>query len=55
MWQLTQVTLPPPFDKADIGLCLRSQIRSAVFPKFRGSPMKEARIYELEEHRYQVQ
>ena len=46
--KLTQVTLPPPFDKADIGLCLRSQIRSAVFPKFRGSPMKLDYVYQVQ-------
>lgn len=46
--KLTQVTLPSPFDKADIGLCLRSQIRSAVFPKFRGEPMKLDYVYQVQ-------
>lgn len=38
--KLTQVQLPVLFDKADIGICLRSQIKSARFPKFRGQPMR---------------
>jgi hypothetical protein len=46
--KLTQIGLPPPFDKADIGLCLKSQIRSAVFPKFRGSPMKLEYVYQVQ-------
>jgi len=46
--RLTQVQLPSPFDKADIGICLRSQLRSAVFPKFRGSPMKLDYVYQVQ-------
>lgn len=46
--RLTQIALSPPFDKADIGLCLRAQIRTAVFPKFRGSPMKFEYIYQVQ-------
>lgn len=38
--KITQMTLPPPYDKAPIGVCIRSQIRTAVFPKFRGEPMR---------------
>jgi hypothetical protein len=38
--KITQMTLPPPYDKAPIGVCMRSQIRTAVFPKFRGEPMR---------------
>ncbi len=46
--KLTQVTLPSPFDKADIGVCLRSQLKSAVFPKFRGNPMKLEYVYQVQ-------
>jgi hypothetical protein len=46
--KLTQITLPSPFDKADIAVCLRSQLRSAVFPKFRGSPMKLDYVYQVQ-------
>lgn len=46
--KLTQVQLPSPFDKADIAVCLRSQLKSAVFPKFRGSPMKFEYVYQVQ-------
>lgn len=38
--KLTNIVLAPPFDKAEIGMCLRVQIKSATFPRFRGDPMK---------------
>jgi hypothetical protein len=38
--KLTQVNLLPPYDKADIGLCIKAQIKTAVFPRFRGEAMK---------------
>ena len=38
--KLTQVILAPPFDKAAIGLCIKAQIKTAVFPHFRGDAMK---------------
>lgn len=38
--KLTGVVLQPPFDKAEIGICIRSQIKSATFPRFRGEPMR---------------
>ncbi|MFO0573567.1 MAG: hypothetical protein U1A78_06195 [Polyangia bacterium] len=46
--KLTGLQLPPPFDKADIGVCLRSQLKSAVFPKFRGSPMNVEYVYQVQ-------
>lgn len=38
--KIAQITLAPPFDKSAIGVCIRSQIKSAVFPKFHGEPMR---------------
>ncbi len=38
--KFTQIILAPPFDKAAIGLCIKSQIKTASFPRFRGEPMK---------------
>ena len=46
--KLTSINLASPFDKADIGVCLRSQLRSSVFPKFRGSPMKFDYVYQVQ-------
>jgi hypothetical protein len=46
--KLTGLVLPPPFDKADIGVCLRSQLKSAVFPKFRGGPMNVEYVYQVQ-------
>jgi hypothetical protein len=45
--KLTTITLSTPFDKADIGVCMRSQLKSAVFPKFRGSPMNVDYVYQV--------
>jgi hypothetical protein len=45
--KLTAITLAPPFDKADIGVCMRSQLKGTVFPKFRGSPMNVDYIYQV--------
>ncbi|MDW8283041.1 MAG: hypothetical protein RMK29_15095 [Myxococcales bacterium] len=38
--KLTHIGLSPPFDKAAIGVCIRSQIKTATFPRFRGEPMR---------------
>lgn len=46
--KLTGVVLPSPFDKADIGVCMRSQLKRAVFPKFRGSPMNIEYVYQVQ-------
>lgn len=46
--KLTGVVLPSPFDKADIGVCMRSQLKRAVFPKFRGSPMNVEYVYQVQ-------
>ena len=46
--KLSSVTLPAPFDKSDIAVCLRSQIKSAVFPKFRGEPMTVDYVYQVQ-------
>lgn len=46
--KLTGLVLPSPFDKADIGVCLRSQLKSAVFPKFRGGPMNVEYVYQVQ-------
>lgn len=46
--KLTGLVLPSPFDKADIGVCMRSQLKRAVFPKFRGSPMNVEYVYQVQ-------
>jgi hypothetical protein len=45
--KLTQIHMPAPFDKADIGLCLRAQLKSANFPKFRGEAMSIDYVYQV--------
>ncbi len=45
--KLTQIRLPPPFDKADIGLCMRAQLGAINFPKFRGGPMSVDYAYQV--------
>jgi hypothetical protein len=45
--KLTQVNLPSPFDKADIGLCMRAQLKAASFPKFRGTAMTVDYVYQV--------
>ncbi len=45
--KLTAVTLASPFDKADIGVCMRSQLKSTTFPKFRGSAMNVDYVYQV--------
>ena len=45
--KLTNISLGAPFDKADIGVCMRSQLKTAVFPKFRGSPMNVDYVYQV--------
>lgn len=45
--KLTSVSLPAPFDKADIGVCIRSQLKTAAFPKFRGEPMRVDYVYQV--------
>lgn len=45
--KLTQISLGAPFDKADIGVCIRSQLKTAVFPKFRGEPMRVSYAFQV--------
>lgn len=45
--KLTQIHLPPPFDKADVGLCIRSQLKSTSFPRFRGGSMTVDYVYQV--------
>lgn len=45
--KLTGISLPPPFDKADIGVCIRSQLKAATFPKFRGGTMSVDYVYQV--------
>lgn len=45
--KLTTISLAAPFDKADIGVCMRSQLKTAVFPKFRGAPMNVDYVYQV--------
>ena len=45
--KLTAVSLMPPFDKADIGVCMRSQLKSTTFPKFRGAAMNVDYVYQV--------
>lgn len=45
--KLTQINLPAPFDKADIGLCMRAQLKAATFPKFRGGAMSIDYVYQV--------
>jgi len=45
--KLSQVNLPAPFDKADIGLCMRAQLKATAFPKFRGAPMTIDYVYQV--------
>ena len=45
--KLTAISLASPFDKADIGVCMRSQLKTAVFPKFRGAAMNVDYVYQV--------
>ncbi len=45
--KLSQIHLPAPFDKADIGLCMRAQLKAATFPKFRGEAMAIDYVYQV--------
>jgi hypothetical protein len=45
--KLTQIHLPSPFDKADIGLCIRSQLKQTSFPKFRSGSMSIDYVYQV--------
>jgi hypothetical protein len=45
--KLTAISLAAPFDKADIGVCMRSQLKTAVFPKFRGGAMNVDYVYQV--------
>lgn len=46
--KLTQIALSPPFDKADIGICIRSQLKSTVFPRFKGTAMTVDYVYQVQ-------
>lgn len=46
--KLTTISLPPPFDKADIGVCIRSQLKQTAFPRFRGQPMSIDYVYQVQ-------
>lgn len=46
--KLTTISLPPPFDKADIGICMRSQLKQTTFPRFRGQPMSIDYVYQVQ-------
>ena len=46
--KLTAISLPPPYDKADIGVCIRSQLKQTSFPRFRGSPMSIDYVYQVQ-------
>ena len=46
--KLTQISLPSPFDKADIGVCMRSQLKQVLFSKFRGTPMAVDYVYQVQ-------
>ncbi len=46
--KLTTISLPPPFDKADIGVCIRSQLKQTTFPRFRGQPMSIDYVYQVQ-------
>lgn len=46
--KLTAISLPPPFDKADIGICIRSQLKQTSFPRFRGQPMSIDYVYQVQ-------
>jgi hypothetical protein len=46
--RLTTIALPPPFDKADIGVCIRSQLKQTTFPRFRGQPMSIDYVYQVQ-------
>jgi hypothetical protein len=45
--RLTNIALPAPFDKADIGLCMRAQLKATSFPKFRGGSMTVDYVYQV--------
>lgn len=46
--KLTSIALPSPFDKADIGVCIRSQLKQTSFPRFRGQPMSIDYVYQVQ-------
>lgn len=46
--KLTSIVLPSPFDKADIGVCIRSQLKQTSFPRFRGQPMSIDYVYQVQ-------
>jgi hypothetical protein len=45
--KLTQIHLPSPFAEADIGLCIRSQLKQTSFPRFRSGSMAIDYVYQV--------